>query len=230
MRLPRPDSSMLSLQSSTAATSVADPPDAPARALGGTATGQSHVPASTVLHLQAAGRRVEEGDASSLADIGVTSGSLPATLCRMRDIAVATGSGTLNDDARSKLQAEYSQLSQSVARAVNSAIQEHAQAEAAAQAQAVQAQDAQRANATAASHDASSHGDSRESRQRADQAVARRPDLVVANNATASAEVRTLAEAHPAASQHRTEAAHAAGLAQFQRQTAAPRPVLSVVA
>jgi hypothetical protein len=224
---------MLPLQSATTAPSAAEQADAPARALGGTASGQTHVPASTVLHLQAAAQRVEEGDTSGLADIGVTSGSIPATLCRMRDIAVATSSGTLSDSDRSKLQAEYSQLSQSVAQAVNSAIQQdRAQAEAAAQSQAAQAQGVQRVNAAAASHDASSQGDSRESRQRSDHAVALRPDLAVASNATASAEVRSQGDSHPAVTQHRLQAAHAAGLAQFQRQTAvtAPRPVLSVVA
>src|SRR5690348_13956450 len=50
---------MLALQSSTAAPSVAEQAEAPARALGGTATAQTHVPASTVLHLQAAAQRVE---------------------------------------------------------------------------------------------------------------------------------------------------------------------------
>lgn len=212
---------MLSLQSSTAVPSVAEQADAPARAFGGTATAQTHVPASTVLHLQAAAERVEAGDASGLADIGVTSGSIPATLCRMRDIAVATGSGTLNDADRARLQAEYSQLSENVARAVNSAIQERAQAEAAAQA-------AQRV--AAANQNEPSHGDSRESRQRSDHAVAQRPDLVVAGNATASAAVRAHTESHPAVPVHRVQAMQAAGLAQFQKQTAAPRPVLSVVA
>ncbi|HEX4510997.1 MAG TPA: hypothetical protein VH328_12980 [Burkholderiaceae bacterium] len=219
---------MLSLQSVTAVASYAQQADAPARMLGGTVTTQAHAPASTVVHWQSEAQQVDSSATSPLpADIGVTTGSLPATLCRMHDIAMATGSGTLSDADRAKLQAEYNALSDSVVQAVNTAIQAQGRAEAEAQ---VQAQSVQQAAATSQHQDASAQGDSSDSRQRSDHAVAQRPDLAVVANATASATARPHDDTHPVAVLNRVQAAQATGLAQLQRQTAAPRPVLSVVA
>jgi hypothetical protein len=57
---------------------------------------------------------------STLAVVNAGLGSVPATLAKMSDIAVASGSGTLSDADRSLLQSQYGQLSQQVTSAVGS--------------------------------------------------------------------------------------------------------------
>ena len=57
---------------------------------------------------------------SAAAALNAALGSAPATLAMMSDIAVASGSGTLSDEERQQLQAQYSQLTQQVASMVGS--------------------------------------------------------------------------------------------------------------
>jgi hypothetical protein len=58
---------------------------------------------------------------SAAAAFNAALGSAPATLALMADIAVASGSGTLSDEERDQLQAQYSQLTQQVAGMVSGA-------------------------------------------------------------------------------------------------------------
>src|SRR3954467_15881916 len=109
---------MLSLRSTSAPAAALHRADSSARAAAraGAKPQESPADAPVAGNTEATGRRVEAAvpgvadGLSTVAAIGVTVGSIPAALCRMRDIAVASNSGTLSDTERAKLHSEYMDL------------------------------------------------------------------------------------------------------------------------
>jgi hypothetical protein len=210
--------SMLPLPStsSTAAPTAAERPDAPARQDASAAeAGGTRTWPGVVVHTGVAG--VVDG-VSTVAVASGTSGStlasVPAALCRMSDIAVASSSGTLNDVDRAKLRSEYGQLSQQVASLIGSSVPN------------VVPESAASGDAPARQHGEAQHDDS--------QAGARaRPEAVPDAASDAAKGAAGVVDAGPtvgmpAAVQH-SELTRPAALAQFRRQqSAAPRTALSV--
>jgi hypothetical protein len=154
---------------------------------------------------------------STVAAIGVTVGSIPAALCRMRDIAVASNSGTLSDSERTKLRSEYMDLNHQVVNAIG---------------------ESGRTLAVTAPKDAASSQDGTKdsSRQHADQGAgrggqpaARVPDeQAAAAGAAETPQGAAAAPPAPGARPQTIEAARPAVFAQFRQQAAAPRAQFSV--
>jgi hypothetical protein len=218
---------MLSLGSTSPSAAALERADSSARTAaraGGAKPAEATAPAEAPVGdgAQAAKAQVIAGTVAGVSDglstvaaIGVTVGSIPAALCRMRDIAVASNSGTLSDTERAKLRSEYMDLNHQVVNAIG---------------------ESGRTLAVTAPKDAASSQDDAKgsSQQSADpgagrdgQPAARRP---VEQAAAGTPEAAAAAATHPAASarlQH-VEAARPAVLAQFRQQAAAPRAQFSV--
>jgi hypothetical protein len=151
---------------------------------------------------------------STVAAIGVTVGTIPAVLCRMRDIAVASNSGTLDETERAKLRNEYMDLSLQV----SSAIGESGRA-----AQVAPATDAAPSQDAAGQEQHPGHEPGKGDAPSPTPARAEGPRPTAAEAAAAQA-----ASPAPALLQ-RIEVARPAALAQFHRQHATqPRAHLSV--
>jgi hypothetical protein len=147
---------------------------------------------------------------STVAAIGVTVGSIPAALCRMRDIAVASNSGTLSETERAKLRSEYMDLNLQVVSAIG---------------------ESGRTLAVTAPEDAaSSQHRPKGGHQQADSGSGRGGEPGTGDGHPSASQAAATAEAaHPAAAAtEHIEAARPAVLAQFRQQAAAPRASFSV--
>jgi hypothetical protein len=151
---------------------------------------------------------------STVAAIGVTVGSIPAALCRMRDIAVASNSGTLSDTERAKLRSEYMDLNHQVENAIGESGRTLAVT---APRDAASSQDGTKDSSQ--QHDADP-GAGRDGKTPAQGSAA----VAKGDPAVASMAAPSVAATRP---QH-IEAARPAVLAQFRQQAAAPRARLSV--
>jgi hypothetical protein len=136
--IPTPDRAMLTL-SPTAHDPVSNPYDRTNAALAAGAVVSGRSEASVAAQQQQVADRNQQAAAaaqasridtripdvmrqlSAAAALNAALGSAPATLAMMTDIAVASGSGTLSDEERLRLQEQYSQLTQQVASMVGRA-------------------------------------------------------------------------------------------------------------
>jgi len=211
---------MLSLGSTTTAAAALDRADSSAWA-GARAVakpeGASAQAAAGEGTQQAARQPGIEGTVASVADglstvaaIGVTVGSIPAALCRMRDIAVASNSGTLSENERAKLRTEYMDLSLQVVSAIGESGRTLA--------------------VTAAEDAASSQEQARQDQQHADSGSGRggKAGAGSARTAATNGAADDQAAGHAAAAPQRIDVARPAVLAQFKQQSAGPRASFSV--
>ena len=211
---------MLSLSSTSASAAALDRADSSARAAAraGAKPEEPQADAGVAAHAQAPGQRVEAAvpgvadGLSTVAAIGVTVGSIPAALCRMRDIAVASNSGTLSDTERAKLHSEYMDLNLQVVSVIG---------------------ESGRSLAVTATQDAASsqdqpHGGQQPAGDGSGPASQDASDGGPHAASPSAAEAAAAAPAAPPSTPHRIEAARPAVLAQFRQQAAAPRTHFSV--
>jgi hypothetical protein len=154
------------------------------------------------------------GGLSTVTSFSLSGGTIPAALCRMGDIAVASAAGTLDEAERARLRTEYMSLSQQVSSVVGSESAERAKQ------LAVDRQDA-RSNDSArdGQRDPAANAPSRTDTSSSSSSGT---DTATPRDHAAHAATTTAAAAASPAAHPRTEAAHPAALAQFRAQPNVP--------